>query len=241
MQTAVRVKRASEQANLDHVSMGEAKLRNVFNFTYLGHRFQADGDAGQAVEVRLAKAKARFGKLHEVWRSPYLTLKVKLQLYQHAVISVLMHGHEAWDLNPQLQTKLNGWNARCVAIITGRDIKEEASHRGQTFDLVTHIRVRRLSWVGHVLRMDDPRFVKQALRAVFEKKQSGDLQRRGSVLMDVPECSSFSELEALAGAHLDHPEWSAVVRELRERVARGANWVVVLSPTGNKLSHTHGA
>ena len=42
--------------------------------------------------------------------------------------------------------------------------------------------------------MDDSCFVKQALRVVFEKKQSDDLHRRGSVLMDVPECSSFSEL-----------------------------------------------
>ena len=48
------------------------KLKNVFNFTYLGHHFQADGDAGQAVEVRMAKAKSRFGKMHEVWRSPIL-------------------------------------------------------------------------------------------------------------------------------------------------------------------------
>ena len=48
----------------------------------------------------------------------------------------------------------------------------------------------------------------------------GDLNRRGSVLMDVPECSAFSELVALAGAHLDHPEWFAVACALRERVAR---------------------
>ena len=223
VKTAVRVKRAGEQSQLNQVQMGVEKLKNVFNFTYLGHRFQADGDAGQAVEVRMAKAKSRFGKMHEVWRSPILPLKVKLLLYQHAVVSLLVHGHEAWDLTPELQTKLNGWNARSVAIITGRSIQEEAGRRGQTFDLVSHIRVRRLKWVGHVLRMEDPRFVKQALKVVFEKKQSGDLHRRGSVLMDVPKCSSFSELVALAGAHLDHPEWSAVVRELRGRVTRDAS------------------
>ena len=92
---------------------------------------KADGDAGQAVEVRMAKAKSRFGKMHEVWRSPILPLKVKLTLYQHAVISMLVHGHEAWDLTPELQTKLNGWNARSVAIITGRSIQEEAGRRGK--------------------------------------------------------------------------------------------------------------
>ena len=168
----------------------------------------------------MAQAKARFRKLHEdlVWHSAILPLKVKLTLYQHAVVSILLHGNEAWALNPSLQAKLNGWNSRCVAIITGRTIREEAGRR-QTFDLVSTLRERRLRWVGHVLRMADSRFVKQALRAEFDKLSSGELHQ-GSVLMDVPRCGSFSELVALAGAHGDHPEWNFVVRELRERVSR---------------------
>ena len=222
VQTAVRVKRAKEQAGLDRVKMGEDRLKNVYSFVYLGHRFQADGDSDseQAVEVRMAKAKSRFKELHEVWRSKLLTLKVKLMLYTHAVISILVHGHEAWDLNPRLQVRLNGWNSRCVAIITGRDIRQEAGRAGQTFDLVSHLRVRRLKWVGHVLRMDDQRYPKLALKAVWEARGPGAKSREGSVLMDVPRCSSFAELEALAGTHHDHPEWSQLVRELRERVSR---------------------
>ena len=218
-QTAVRVKRAQEQAGKDQVQMGRDRLKNVFNFVYLGHCFQADGDSQQAAEVRMAKAKARFKELHAVWRSEVLSQKVKLMLYTHAVISILAHGHEAWDLNPKLQVRLNGWNSRCVAIITGRDIRQEAGRAGQTFDLVSHLRVRRLKWVGHVLRMDDPRYPKQALRAAWERR-SGAKSREGSVLMDVPECVSFAELEALAGAHQDHAEWSQVVRALREKVSR---------------------
>ena len=166
----------------------------------------------------MAQAKARFRKLHEVWHSAILPLKVKLMLYQHAVVSILLHGNEAWALNPRLQAKLNGWNSRCVATITGRSIREEAG-RNQTFDLVSTLRVRRLRWVGHVLRMADTRFVKQALRAMFDKLRSGELHQ-GSVLMDMPKCGSFAELVALAGAHGDHPEWNALVRELRERVSR---------------------
>ena len=168
----------------------------------------------------MAKAKSRFKELHEVWRSEMLSLKVKLMLYTHAVVSILAHGHEAWDLDPKLQVRINGWNSRCVAIITGRDIRQEAGRAGQTFDLVSHLRVRRLKWVGHVLRMDDLRYPKQALRVVWEASRPGAKPREGSVLMDAPDVSSFAELEALAGAHQDHPEWSQLVRALRERVSR---------------------
>ena len=115
--------------------------------------------------------------------------------------------------------KLNGWNSRNVATITGRHIREEAG-RQQTFDLVSTLRVRRLKWVGHVLRMAGSRFVKQALQVEFDKQSSGELHHKGSVLMDVPRCGSFTELVALAGAHQDHDEWGTLVRELRDRVSR---------------------
>ena len=115
---------------------------------------------------------------------------------------------------------LNGWNSRCVALITGREIRQQAGRMGQTFDLVANLRVRRLKWVGHVLRMDDSRYVKQSIKALWKMKKNGKLRREGSVLMDVPKCSSFRELQELAGVHQDHPEWSKLVRTMRLRVSR---------------------
>ena len=154
---------------------------------YLGHCFQADGDAEHSVLVRMAKARDRFTKLHEVWKCRILSLEVKQSLYQHAVVSVLLHGSEAWDLTPELQAKLNGWNARCVSTFSGRHTRHEASSRYRsTFDLVSHLRVRRLEWVCRVLRMDDGRFHREALKLLFEKRMAGQLHRKGSVLMDVP-------------------------------------------------------
>ena len=149
-----------------------------------------------------------------------LKKKLKIQLYRSAVVSTLAHGYEAWDLTPKMMISLNGWNSRCIAFITGREIRIEAGRRGQTFDLVADLRIRRLRWVGHVLRMDDPRYVKQSIKALWKMKNEGKLRREGTVLMDVPKCSSFKELQELAGVHQDHPEWSKLVRDLRKRVSR---------------------
>jgi len=203
---------------MDHVKMCEKELMNVFNFVYLGHCFQADGDSRHGVEVRMAKAKARFGQLHNVWRSSALSIKLKLLLYKHAVVSVLVHAQEAWKLTRDMVATLNGWNARCVSVITGRHIAEEAGRR-QTFDLVSHLRVRRLRWVGHVLRMEDGRMPKEAIRALHGKQTSGKLTA-GSLLMDAPKCKSFDELTNLSGQHGNHEEWDTLVNALKKRETR---------------------
>ena len=38
--------------------------------------------------------------------------------------------------------------------LTGRAIREEATV-GKTFDLVRWIRVRKIQWIGYILRMDE--------------------------------------------------------------------------------------
>lgn len=68
-------------------------------------------------------------------------------LYKHAVISTIAHSHEAWKLSEVAMGKLNGWNSRNVAIITGRDIAKEEGRR-QTFGLVSHLRVRCAAYLG---------------------------------------------------------------------------------------------
>ena len=68
--------------------------------------------------------------------------------------------------------------------------------------------------------MDDSRYVKQSIKALWKMKNEGKLRREGTVLMDVPKCSSFKELQELAGVRQDHPEWSKLVRDLRKRVSR---------------------
>jgi len=62
-----------------------------------------DADAAYGpypIEVRLAKAAARFSELHDnVWRSKNLNLKVKLQLFDSGVCSMATHAFEAWKLS----------------------------------------------------------------------------------------------------------------------------------------------
>ena len=94
-------------------------------------------------------------------------------------------------------------NSRCLSAITNRDIRDEAIN--PTFDLCTYLRARRLSHLGHILRMDPTEPVH---RVVISR---GIAHRTGDLFMDAPEHSSIPELIAIA---TDRSQWQEYVNQL---------------------------
>ena len=75
-----------------------------------------------------------------------------------------------------------------ISVITNKSAHVETSVATCTFDLVKWIRVGRLQWLGHILRMDDTRLVKKAVKLMYINPQEGNL------LMDAPVSHDWSEL-----------------------------------------------
>ena len=128
---------------------------------------------------------------HDVhlWRAKRLHLNLRIRLYVASVWSILTYGSEAWTLTPEACRRLNGANSRMVSIIIGENQHEEPSEDTRTVDLVRWIRVWRLQWLGHILRMtsnpdDKERLVKSAVRYMFQNPKKWDL------LMDAPTVTS---------------------------------------------------
>ena len=155
------------------------------------------------MEVRLAKASSRFSELHNVWRDRSLSLKLKLQLFEAGVCSMATHAFEAWKLSNANIKRLRLWNARCLAFITGRSIKSEYKYPSK--DLVATLRVRRVRWLGHVLRMED-RLVKSVITQIRQPYPDG------SIFMDAPRHSSMEQLIELAE---DRESWNIHVNAVK--------------------------
>ena len=107
------------------VELSGVPLKNSFNFRYLGFMYQADGNWRHAVEVRMVLARTRFGTMYHIWYLKIFSLEVKLQLCGSVVLSVLVYGCEAWWLVESMMRSLNGWNSRCLHLMTGRSYREE--------------------------------------------------------------------------------------------------------------------
>ena len=67
------------------VHCGEQILENFFKFQYLDTVFAANGLQCYDVDVRVTMTMSRCGKLHHIFDSPHIFLKLKLRLYEVAV------------------------------------------------------------------------------------------------------------------------------------------------------------
>ena len=221
-----RAKLKKRQAEEETVTLFENRLTNVFEFKYLGHLFQADGDPVHAVEVRAGMAKTTFHKLHEFWASTALDQAMKLRLYKCAVWSKITYGNVAWKLTDKTCQFLNGWNARCLARITGRSEEEEARQPHEGCNLVNFVRQQRFQWVGHTLR----RHESFPARRMLMKQQKP--YEKGSVLMDAPRHDNMDELAELAQ---DRESWRAT------KLAIGSSKQCATPPSHQRGMRTRGA
>ena len=199
-------KRRAAEASLDKVVIGsDPPLENVPNFDYLGSRLQGDGSDDADVRHRLEIAQSAFSSLRRLWADHRLSRTTKLRLYRVCVFSSLTHCCEAWTLNRTVIRSINGFNSRCLHVMTGEHYRQTAT--APAYDLVLAVRRRRLRYLGHVLRMPSDRMVRCALMALVTDTSH---YPSGSLLSD---CQGISlpQLEAMASSR---SMWRAKVASL---------------------------
>ena len=133
-------KRRAAEASLDKVVIGsDPPLENVPNFDYLGSRLQGDGSDEADVRHRLEIAQSAFSSLSHLWADHRLSRTTKLRLYRVCVCSSLTHCCEAWTLNRTVIRSINGFNSRCLHVMTGEHYRETAT--APVYDLRQQLKV----------------------------------------------------------------------------------------------------
>ncbi len=101
-------------------------------------------------------------------------------------------------------------------------IRQQTRH--PAVDLVAMLQVRRLRWVGHVLRMDESRRLRQVLLK-FDSIYPDNNYPDGSVLMNAPPHESVADLIPLAGTHGpgNHKQWDEKVQQLKAELSTHGN------------------
>ena len=92
------------------------------------------------VTHRMHIAQALFSSLHQMWQDHRLPTFMKLRLYEAAVCSSLTHSCEAWDLSPSVMKSVNGYNSRCLNMITKKSYHSTAT--APDFNLILAMRRR---------------------------------------------------------------------------------------------------
>lgn len=160
------------------ITINGVPLEFVEDFTYLGSLISKDNGAKKDIHARLSKACGAFARLQPICRSRQYHLRMKVQLYNSCVKSVLMYGSECWRVAKGDMNKISAFNNGCLRkicrIFWPNKIKnKELYTKTGCRYVVLQIKHWRLRWLGHVLRMDNERIPKAALRSVGGEQLKG--------------------------------------------------------------------
>ena len=156
--------------NIDNVQpiLIDAKpLKLTEKFNYLGSVIDSTGDSESDVLVRIGKGYGVFRRLNKIWRSR-LSLDIKLNLFKTIVIPTVIYSCENWKSSTTIVNKLNVFQQRCLRKILNVSYRDRITNqailtRSKVDSLATTVEKRRLSWLGHLLRMNSSRYATKAL------------------------------------------------------------------------------
>jgi len=143
-----------------HITIGETKLKEVQQFTYLGCK---------EVDNRLAKAISAFGRLYSrIWNNKHLRKATKVSVYKAVVLTILLYGSESWGTYRHHLRLLERFHQRCLRSIFNIHWSDyitnvEVLERTGITSIEAMLMKTQLRWAGHVSRMEDHRPPKIAL------------------------------------------------------------------------------
>ena len=142
------------------ITINGKTLEQVNQFRYLGCLIDCKLDPEIEIKARIAQAKSCFERLRPLLCDPHLDINIRLKLVKCYVWSVLTYGAETWTLKTTSLNKLEAfemWTYRRVLKIpwTARISNEEVLRRlGKERELLGTIKMRKTTYLGHLLRND---------------------------------------------------------------------------------------
>ena len=100
--------------NTNSISLDGEDLEEVETFCYLESVVNINGEVKEEVNISVGKAAAVFRKLDNMWKSQKSSRKTTIKLYKSNVRSVLQYAAEIWRANKEIESRLRGFEGRCL-------------------------------------------------------------------------------------------------------------------------------
>ena len=147
-----------------NISLGTSSLKQTEHFVYLGGTVSADQSCDKDIEQRIGLAAGIVRKLGKVWAAKDISRETKVTLYKTLVQSVVLYNSETWTLKQEHKRKLQVFEMavlRRICGVTRRDRKRNVDIMNAPAidrDITDLIQIRRLTYFGHVSRMQPERY-----------------------------------------------------------------------------------
>lgn len=194
------------------------RIEQVQKYKYLGSTINSEMDPDQEIKIRIEMARNAFMKYSTLLTNRNLNLVIRLRFVECYVWSVLMYGVETWTLKTQMIKKLEAfemWLYRRILKIpwTDRISNDEVLRRiGRKRKLLTIIKIRKTSYVGHILRSDKYLLLQNIMQGRIEGRK-GIGRKKKSWLRNIREWTNLGVGELFHVAK-DREEFRKVVANL---------------------------
>ena len=182
-------------------------LKLVDKFTYLG-------SSEKDIDTRLTKAWTFINGLSIIWKSD-LTDKMKSNIFQAAVTSILLYGCTTLTLTKRLEKKLDGNYTRMLQAILNKSWRQHSTRHqlyGHLPPITKTIQVRQTRHAGHCWRSRDELLSDVLLWTLTHGRAKAGRPARTYIqqLCEDKECSP----EDLPEAMNDWEKWRERVRDI---------------------------
>jgi len=166
------------------VEIDRFKFEVVKDFVYLGSSINTGNNISLEIKRRITLASRCYFGLSKQLSKKALSRKTKICLYKSLIMPVLLYGAEAWTLTTADEQALGVFERKILRKIYGpfcdrgewrARFNHELYELYGDIDVVKRIKIQRLRWLGHVVRMEES----NPARKVFESEPGGGSRRRG--------------------------------------------------------------
>ena len=156
---------------LESVDMGNVSLETKDKFCYLGDMISGGGGTEESCIARISCGWKKFRELLPLLTSRVLSLRTKGRVFDAYVRSIVLYGGETWavkanDLNRLERNDMMMVRWMCKVSLKDRKTSQDLRERCGLESIGDSLQKRRLSWFGHVERMDNNNCVKRSRQFV---------------------------------------------------------------------------
>lgn len=193
-------------------------LEQVNKFKYLGCWIDSSLNPELEVRSRIEQARKSFVKIKKLLCDSRIKLETRLRLSKCYVWSTLLYAAETWTLKTSTLNKLEAfemWTYRRILKIswTSHTTNEEILRRiGIERELLNTVKVRKTSYLGHILRNNKYQYAQLIVKGKIEGKR-GLGRKKLSWLRNIRQWTGLN-FEQLIRTAEDREEFAIVVTNL---------------------------
>ena len=155
----------------DSIKIDGKNVDHVEEFVFLG---SVVPDTSADVMRRIALAASAYGRLRKViWDRHDISNHLKIRIYNALILPIATYASETWTLISEDTRKLTVFEMRCLRSILGTTLADRIrntdiiTRSGIRHTIIDHIKTRRLSWFGHIVRRPEDSYVYKAYKDDF--------------------------------------------------------------------------